>query len=134
MTATSILYQSGCLAADLHASQHWCRGGTIARVIRVVAAGGASGSRRVVDMFQGFTGWHALIILGVLVFFAAIAVGVLLLIRYAAKSGTTEALESAGPPTAGAGERLDQLERLRAEARITDAEYAAKRAEILRGI
>jgi hypothetical protein len=58
---------------------------------------------------------------------------VLLLIRYAAKSGTTAALESAGPPAA-ASERLDQLERLRAEARITDDEYASKRAEILRGI
>ena len=84
-------------------------------------------------MFQGFTGWHALIILGVLVFFAAIAIGVLLLIRYAAKSGTTAALESTGPPP-GASERLDQLERLRSEARITEAEYAAKRAEILRGL
>ncbi|MFB6611663.1 SHOCT domain-containing protein [Agromyces sp. NPDC056379] len=84
-------------------------------------------------MFTGFTGWHALIILGVFVFFAAIAVGVLLLIRYAAKSGTTAALESAGPPP-GAGERLDQLERLRSEARITEAEYTAKRAEILGGL
>ena len=85
-------------------------------------------------MFQGFAGWHALILLGMLVFFAAIAVGVLLLIRYAAKSGTTAALESAGPLSPGASDRLEQLERLRSEARITDAEYAAKRAEILRGL
>jgi hypothetical protein len=85
-------------------------------------------------MWMGFTGWHALIILAVLVFFAAIVVGVLLLIRYAAKSGTTAALESAGPTPPGASERLDQLERLRAEARITESEYAAKRAEILRGL
>ena len=84
-------------------------------------------------MFMGFTGWHALIILGMLIFFAAIAVGVLLLIRYAAKSGTTAALE-AGSPSPGASERLDQLEQLRSEARITEAEYAAKRAEILRGL
>ncbi|MFB9310306.1 hypothetical protein BJY17_000241 [Agromyces hippuratus] len=84
-------------------------------------------------MFQGFIGWHALIILGVLVLFAAVAVGVLLLIRCAAKSGNSAALERAGSPP-GAGERLDRLERLRSEARITDAEYAAKRAEILRGL
>lgn len=85
-------------------------------------------------MFMGFTGWHVLIIIGMLVLFAAIAVGVLLIIRYAAKSGTAAALESAAHPSPGASERLNQLDQLRSEARISDTEYDSKRAEILRGL
>jgi uncharacterized membrane protein len=77
-------------------------------------------------MWMGFTGWHFLIILLVLV----VLVGIVLLIVWAVRRGTASPASALGARTAH--ERLQQLDGLRTAGQINEAEYSAKRAEILR--
>lgn len=80
-------------------------------------------------MFMGFDGWHALIVLGmVLVPLAIVAVIVLVVVRV---SRTSAPPTSPVAPAASSAERLAQLDRLRDEGRISPTEYEQTRARIL---
>ena len=72
-------------------------------------------------MLSNLTGWHVLIILGVLLVMALVVVAIVVLaIRFARRRQT-------GHPA----DRLAQLDQLRAQGLLSDAEYAAKRQEII---
>ena len=72
-------------------------------------------------MLNNLTGWHALIILGVLAAMAVVVAVIVLLIIRAARG------RRSGDPA----ERLAQLDQLRAQGLLSDAEYATKRQEII---
>ncbi|MDQ0894411.1 hypothetical protein [Agromyces ramosus] len=80
-------------------------------------------------MLAGFTGWHVLIILFMVLVLAGLVAVVIIIVRGAAKSGAAAIEPSAAP--ASPDRRLDELERLVAAGKVTAAEYAEKRAEIL---
>lgn len=89
-------------------------------------------------MFTGFDGWHALIVLGmVLVPLAIVAAIVLVVVRVSRTSAPPTAPVSPSPPQSAptpapsASDRLAELERLREAGRISDAEYEQTRARIL---
>lgn len=93
-------------------------------------------------MFMGFDGWHALIILGmVLVPLAIVAAIVLVVVLVVVRVSRTSAPpaapvspsppQSAPTPAPSASDRLAELERLREAGRISDAEYEQTRARIL---
>lgn len=85
-------------------------------------------------MWQGFTGWHALILLIVAV---VIPVGVVIVIVMLVRRGTAPRVDAPpfGTPSVtvvtDVGERLAQLDALRAAGSITEGEYEAKRAQII---
>lgn len=89
-------------------------------------------------MFMGFDGWHALIILGmVLVPLAIVAAIVLVVVRVSRTSAPPAAPvrpsppQSAPMPAPSASDRLAELDRLREQGRVSDAEYEQTRARIL---
>jgi flagellar basal body-associated protein FliL len=91
-------------------------------------------------MWQGFTGWHVLIILGVLVLMAAVVAAVIVVIvvvvsrRHGEPFPQSAAAAGYGTPIhppVPASARLAELEQLLANDQISETEYAAKRAEIL---
>ncbi len=87
-------------------------------------------------MFMGFDGWHALIVLGmVLVPLAIVAVIVLVVVRVSRNqaASTPSAYPPQNPPAPApsASDRLAELDRLREQGRISDAEYEQTRARIL---
>lgn len=94
-------------------------------------------------MFSSFSGWHLMIVLAVVIIpIAVIALVVWLVVRAARSPGTAARASlqqapaqqpSASPDasTPDASARLAQLDELRAAGRISDAEYEAKRAQIL---
>ena len=99
-------------------------------------------------MFSSFSGWHLMIVLAVVIIpIAVIALVVWLVVRAARSPGTAaraslqqapaqqpSASPDASTPDASAPDasaRLAQLDELRAAGRISDAEYEAKRAQIL---
>jgi len=75
-------------------------------------------------MLSNLTGWHALIILGVVGAMALVALVVLAIVVLAIRS--TRRRQGVDP----AG-RLQELDRLRDQGLLSEAEYAAKRQEIL---
>lgn len=77
-------------------------------------------------MLEGLIGWHVLIVVVVLLVIAALVVGVHLLIRAGCRSA-----RKATQQTADVATRLSELDQLRARGLVTEAEYDAKRAEIL---
>ena len=77
-------------------------------------------------MIGNLTGWHFLIIAGVLAAMLLIALAVVLTVVYLARRRPA----SSGNPTDPAA-RLAQLDQLRAQGLVTEAEYDAKRREIL---
>lgn len=77
-------------------------------------------------MLEGLIGWHVLIIVFVLLVIAALVVGVHLLIRAGCRSARKTPQQAADIAT-----RLSELDQLRARGLVTEAEYNAKRAEIL---
>lgn len=87
-------------------------------------------------MFTGFDGWHAIIILGmVLVPLAIVAAIVLVVVRVsrtqAASAPSSAASQNAPAHAPSASERLAELDRLRDQGRVSDAEYEQTRARIL---
>ncbi|MFD6053968.1 SHOCT domain-containing protein [Agromyces sp. NPDC060279] len=85
-------------------------------------------------MFMGFDGWHALIILGmVLVPLAIVAAIVLVVVRVSRNQATPSPAASQNAPAhaPSASERLAELDRLREQGRVSDAEYEQTRARIL---
>jgi uncharacterized membrane protein len=76
-------------------------------------------------MLQGLTGWHFLIIIGVLVVLAVIVAVIVVAVMAAARAATRRG-SSSDPST-----RLRTLDALRQNGQIDDAEYARKRQEIL---
>jgi uncharacterized membrane protein len=82
-------------------------------------------------MFSGFSGWHAMIILAVVVIpLALVALVVWLVVRAARSSGAqAQSLPAAAKPDASA--RLAELERLRAAGQVSDEEFQAMRTQIL---
>ncbi|MGX5695755.1 SHOCT domain-containing protein [Agromyces soli] len=82
-------------------------------------------------MFSGFSGWHAMIILAVVVIpLALIALVVWLIVRAARSSGAPASSMPTGAQS-DASARLAELERLRAAGQISDEEYQSLRAQIL---
>ena len=73
-------------------------------------------------MLSNLNGWHAVILLVVLLLMVAAVAAVVLVVLAAARRG------GAG----GIGGKLKALDRLRDQGLLNDAEYQAKRAEILR--
>lgn len=94
-------------------------------------------------MLNGLTGWHVLVILGVLIVMAAVAVAVILLaVRLARRPAPGVPAVAAGPSVAGTNPprassaelraaRLAELDDLSARGLLSVSEYEAKRAEIL---
>lgn len=85
-------------------------------------------------MFMGFDGWHALIILGmVLVPLAIVAAIVLVVVRVSRNQAPPSPAASQNAPAhaPSASERLAELDRLREQGRVSDAEYEQTRARIL---
>ncbi|WP_104163053.1 SHOCT domain-containing protein [Cryobacterium sp. N22] len=72
-------------------------------------------------MLSNLTGWHALIILGVLSAMVLVALAIVFLAVHVARR------RRAGDEA----DRLVQLEQLHAKGLVSDAEYEAKRQEIL---
>jgi uncharacterized membrane protein len=72
-------------------------------------------------MLSNLTGWHALIILGVLGTMALVVLAIVILAIRA-----TRRRQATDPAV-----RLQELDRLRARGLVTEAEYTAKRQEIL---
>jgi len=72
-------------------------------------------------MLSNLTGWHALIIVGVLGAMALVAAAIVLLFVRLDR----------GPRSGGSADRLAQLDQMRAQGLVTEAEYAAKRQEII---
>lgn len=97
-------------------------------------------------MLQNLTGWHVLIILGVLVLMGAVAVGAVLLIvglaRRAAPAGPIEPVGSSGRAVRGVSgrqvasaddpvEQIRRLAELRDQGLLSEEEFQAKRIELL---
>jgi len=90
-------------------------------------------------MWQGFTGWHVLIFLGVLLLLAVVVAAVIVVVVLVSRHNGGAAPQSAHAPGYGtqvqppgpAATRLAELEQLRANGQISETEYASKRAEIL---
>ena len=77
-------------------------------------------------MLSNLTGWHFLIIVGVLAAMILIALAIVFLIVYLARRRPAGSGGTADP-----ARRLAQLDQLRAQGLVTEAEYDAKRREIL---
>ena len=77
-------------------------------------------------MLSNLTGWHFLIIAGVLAAMILIALAIVFLIVHLARRRPAGSGGTADPAT-----RLAQLDQLRAQGMVTEAEYDAKRREIL---
>ena len=89
-------------------------------------------------MWQSFTGWHVLIILGVLLLMAAVVAALIVVVVVSRRNGaaapqgaTASGYGSPVHPPGPASARWAELEQLRANGQISETEYAAKRAEIL---
>ena len=82
-------------------------------------------------MGYGFTGWHVLVILVVLLVIAAVVTAVIVVAVVASRRVAAPSQLNVQAP---ASARLSELEPLRVNRQITEEEYAAKRAEILRQI
>lgn len=80
---------------------------------------------------MGLTGWHALIILGILLIPAVIIVVIVLVVRSAAKRGAESAMATPRELPLSPSGRLAQLDQLKSAGQVSDAEYDAKRAQIL---
>jgi hypothetical protein len=88
----------------------------------------------------GLTGWHVLIILGVLVLGAAVIIGIALTIIVVARRASPAgpiAPTSPLPPTAAASvvndpvEQIRKLAELRDQGLLSEEEFQAKRTELL---
>ena len=78
-------------------------------------------------MLSNLTGWHILIILGVLVFMATVAVVVIVIaIQLSRKKAQSQVAISPDPVV-----QIKRLAELRDEGLLTETEYEAKRAELL---
>jgi Short C-terminal domain len=78
-------------------------------------------------MLNSLTGWHFIVILGVIVIPAIVViVGIVIAIRLSRKN--VSRLAAASPDPVGQIQRLAQL---RDEGLLSEAEYEAKRAELL---
>lgn len=88
-------------------------------------------------MFSNLTGWHVIIIgVLVLVIVAVIVVAVLIARRSRNVAATPGYPQTSGPTgsTPDASTRLAQLTELRDRGQITDAEYDARRRQIVDGL
>ena len=92
-------------------------------------------------MLQNLTGWHILVILFTFaVFLVIVAVVITIAVRAAGRSQPTPVARYGPPqptattPAEDASSRLKQIKQLRETQQISDAEYQAKRAEIVSGI
>lgn len=79
-------------------------------------------------MGYGFTGWHILVILAVLLVIAAVVTAVIVLAIVASRRVAAPSQLNVQAPTSA---RLSELDQLRVNGQITEEDYAAKRAEIL---
>lgn len=91
-------------------------------------------------MLGNFNGWHALVTLGVSgLLVAGIVVLIVFVVRASSKSrpgtlGPAAPAAASSPATPGTVQRLTELDELRSRGLLTDDEYEAKRAEILRDL
>ncbi|KRF04293.1 hypothetical protein ASH00_14405 [Arthrobacter sp. Soil782] len=75
-------------------------------------------------------GWHILVLIA-LVMIAALVVAIVLIVKAVSKRSHTTAAAAPRQPS-GKEQRLAELDDLRARGQVTDAEYEAARADILR--
>jgi uncharacterized membrane protein len=82
------------------------------------------------NMLNNLAGWHLLIILGVLAIMALIAVAVIALVLHLSRKDPT----NLAPTTPDPAEQIKRLAQLRDQGLLSEAEYEAKRSELLGSI
>ena len=86
-------------------------------------------------MLQSLTGWHILIILITLAVFAAVVAAVIVLaVRAAGRAKPAPVARYGTPAPEPTSARLAHLDQLFHTGQISEAEYQAKRVEIIDGI